>query len=130
MLLKRITPALMVEDIKATIAFYEDLLGFELVLTVPSKDQIDWALMKCGEVEIMFHSKTGHAAKKDHDRAGTLTFHLEGEGVKELYNALRTKAKITRHLYPTFYGTNEFSMLDCNGCVLVFSEKIEKAEEF
>ncbi len=119
----------MVEDIKATIAFYEENLDFDLVLTVPSKTQIDWALMKCGEVEIMFHAKTGHSAKKNHDRAGTLTFHLEGEGVKELYDALRNKVKITRHLYPTFYGTNEFSMMDCNGCVLVFSEKIGKEED-
>jgi lactoylglutathione lyase len=129
MLLNKITPALMVEEIKTAIAFYEDMLGFELVLTVPSKDHIDWALMKCGEVEIMFHAKAGHAAKKNQDRAGTLTFHFEGEGVKELYESVKNRVKIIRHLYPTFYGTNEFSMMDCNGCVLVFAEKSEKKED-
>ncbi|MGO9378632.1 MAG: VOC family protein [Dissulfurispiraceae bacterium] len=130
MQLKKIIPALMVENIDATIAFYENVLGFELVLTVPSITHIDWAMMKCGEVEIMFHAKAGHAEKKNHDRAGTLTFHFQGEGVKELYDAVRNKAKILRHLYPTFYGMNEFSMMDCNGCVLVFSEKIENEEQY
>jgi lactoylglutathione lyase len=128
MQLQKITPALVVEDIKATIRFYEEMLGFELVLTVPSSENIDWALMKCGDVEIMFHAKVGHAVKKNHDRDGSLTFHLEGEGVRELYESVKNKARIIRHLYPTFYGMIEFSMLDCNGCMLVFSEKIEKEE--
>lgn len=127
--LTKITPALTVDDIKSTITFYEEMLEFELILAVPSIDNIDWALMKCGDVEIMFHAKVGHAAKKNHDRAGSLTFHFEGEGVRELYDSLKDKVKIVRHLYPTFYGTNEFSMMDCNGCILVFSEKIEKKEE-
>jgi len=128
MLLKKITPAVTVDDIKATIAFYEKTLGFELLLTVPSMNHIDWALMKCGEVEIMFHAKVGHAAKKNNDRTGTLTLHFECEGVKELYDTVRTKVRIERHLYPTFYGMNEFSMTDCNGCILVFSEKIKNEE--
>ncbi|HMK61374.1 MAG TPA: VOC family protein [Dissulfurispiraceae bacterium] len=129
MMLTKITPTLTVEDIKATIAFYQDLLGFELVLAVPSLNQIDWALMKCGEVEIMFQTKVGHAAKMNQGLTGIMTFHLEGEGVKELYDSVKNRVKIMRHLYPTFYGMNEFSMMDCNGIILVFSEKIKKTEE-
>lgn len=115
MLMKKLTPARTVEDIKATIAFYQDMLGFDLVLTVPNKDHIDWALMKCGEVEIMFHAKVGHGTRKSHDVEGTLTFHCDGDGVKELYETLKNKVRIVRHLYPTFYGTSEFSMKGCNG---------------
>ena len=128
MLLKKITPALIVHDIKSTIAFYRDMLGFEPVLTVPSKDQIDWALMNCGEVEIIFHAKVDRSSKKP-DVGGTLTFHFEGEDVRELYESVKKKVRIERHLYPTFYGTNEFSMRDINGCILVFAEKLEEKEE-
>jgi uncharacterized glyoxalase superfamily protein PhnB len=127
MLLRKLTPALTVDDIKNTIAFYQDMLGFETVLTVPTKDQIDWALMKCGDIEIMFHAKVNLTTKKHHIE-GTLTFHFEGEGVKELYEAVKNKVRIERHLYPTFYGTNEFSMEDCNGCILVFAEKLKNYE--
>jgi hypothetical protein len=46
-----------------------------------------------------------------------------------LYESTKDKVQIIRHLYPTFYGTYEFSMKDCNGLVLVFAEKMKKAEE-
>jgi uncharacterized glyoxalase superfamily protein PhnB len=127
MLLTKLTPAMTVDDINSTITFYEDVLGFETILTVPSNEQIDWALMKCGEIEIMFHAKVIHTAKKTRVD-GTLTFHFEGDGVKELYESVKNKVRIERHLYPTFYGTNEFSMEDCNGCILVFAEKLEQNE--
>jgi uncharacterized glyoxalase superfamily protein PhnB len=127
MLLTKLTPAMTVDDIKSTIYFYQNMLGFETVLTVPTKDQIDWALMKCGEIEIMFHSKVHRGAKKHHIE-GTLTFHFEGDGVKELYETVKNKVRIERHLYPTFYGTNEFAMEDCNGCILVFAEKLNQNE--
>jgi uncharacterized glyoxalase superfamily protein PhnB len=125
MLLTKLTPAMTVDDINSTITFYEDVLGFETILTVPSNEQIDWALMKCGDIEIMFHAKIARPAKK-HRIDGTLTFHFEGDGVKELYESVKNRVRIERHLYPTFYGTNEFSMEDCNGCILVFAEKLNQ----
>jgi uncharacterized glyoxalase superfamily protein PhnB len=128
MQLRKITPELTVDDIKSTISFYRDILGFELVFTVPNKDHIDWALMSNGEVEIMFHAKVSRHAKK-HAVEDIVAFHFEGEGVKELYESVKGKVKIDRHLYPTFYGTNEFSIRDNNGCTLVFSEKIQREEE-
>ncbi len=129
MLLNRLTPALSVDDIKGTIAYYEEMLGFELELAAPSMNKIEWALMRCGEIEIMFQAKSGQSTtgKSDFGRAVTLNF--EGEGVKELYESLKNKVQIVRHLCPTFYGMNEFSMIDCNGCVLVFAEQIRKEEE-
>ncbi len=128
MLLIKLTPELVVDDIKATIEFYQDILGFELVLTVPNPDNIDWALMSCGEVEIMFHAKVSRHARR-HVAEDVITFHFEGEGVKDLYESVKNKVKIDRHLYPTFYGTNEFSMRDINGCTLVFSEKLQQRRE-
>ncbi len=125
MRLVKLTPELIVDDIKSTISFYEDMLGFDLVLAVPNTDNIDWALMSCGDVEIMFHAKVGRHAKR-HVTEDIITFHFEGDGVRELYESVKDKVKIDRHLYPTFYGTNEFSMRDINGCTLVFSEKIRK----
>ncbi|HTZ18220.1 MAG TPA: VOC family protein [Dissulfurispiraceae bacterium] len=127
MQLTKLTPELVVNDIKETISFYQDMLGFELVLAVPNPNNIDWALMSCGEVEIMFHAKVGRHAKKH--VAEDVTFHFEGAGVKELYESVKNKVRIGRHLYPTFYGTNEFSMRDNNGCTLVFSEKMQQEEE-
>jgi lactoylglutathione lyase len=128
MLLNKLTPALRVDDIKATIAYYEEMLGFDLELTVPSTTKIEWALMRCGEIEIMFQAKTGSGEAEKNDFRRSVTLHFEGEGVKDLYEYLKNRVQIVRHLYPTFYGTNEFSMVDCNGCMLVFAEKVKKEE--
>lgn len=128
MFFKKITPAITVEDIKTAIKFYADLLGFKLILAIPSMEHVDWALMQCGEVEIMFHAKVERSAKHRCEEAGPLTFHLEAEGVRALYDSIKTSVKIVRHLYPTFYGTTEFSIMDCNGVMLVFSEKNKKDE--
>lgn len=127
--LAKLTPELIVNDIKETIAFYRDILDFELVLTVPNPDNIDWALMSCGGVEIMFHAKVGRHAGR-HVTEDVISFHFEGSGVKDLYEFVRNKVRIDRHLYPTFYGTLEFSMRDNNGCTLVFSEKMEQEEDY
>src|SRR5947207_1194232 len=52
--LKKMTPNLMVEDVNKTIAFYKDVLSFELLATVPETGQLNWAMMRRDKVEIMF----------------------------------------------------------------------------
>ena len=44
--LKKMTPNLMVEDVNNTIAFYKDILSFELLATVPETGQFNWAMMR------------------------------------------------------------------------------------
>jgi uncharacterized glyoxalase superfamily protein PhnB len=128
MILKKVTPSLAVNDIKAAITFYCEVLGFDLHLVVPNKEAIEWAMLKCGEVEIMFHSNKTEESISITPRA-QLTFHCEGEGVWALYESIKNKVQIVRHIHPTFYGTNEFSIKDCNGITIVFVEKIKKKED-
>ena len=52
--LKKMTPNLMVEDVNSTLAFYKDVLNFELLATVPETGQFNWAMMRRDNVEIMF----------------------------------------------------------------------------
>jgi catechol 2,3-dioxygenase-like lactoylglutathione lyase family enzyme len=39
--LKKLTPNLMVEDVNRTVAFYQEVLGFELLTSVPEEGQLD-----------------------------------------------------------------------------------------
>jgi hypothetical protein len=50
MKLNRLTPNMMVEDVNRTIDFYRDVLGFELVMSVPEHGLYQWALMKREDV--------------------------------------------------------------------------------
>ena len=51
MKLQKLTSNLMVEDVNATLAYYQEVFGFELDQSVPVEGQFDWAnyLLKFAE---------------------------------------------------------------------------------
>ena len=50
-----LTPNIFVKDMNATIAFYQ-LLGFNVVMSVPGEGDFVWAMMVCGNVSMMFQT--------------------------------------------------------------------------
>jgi len=137
MAMKKLAPNLMVEDVNRTVEFYSDVLGFEFVMgvieelqeimTSCQKDRLlDYAMMKCGDVEIMFQGKRSLTEAlpvlKDKEIGGTLTLYMEIEGVHALYARIKDKVTVVKDLHTTFYGMQEFYVLDCNGYVLTFAE--------
>ena len=137
MMLKKLTTNMMVEDVNRTVDFYNDILGFEFVMAVPEnsqevvttrqKDQVlDFAMMKCGNVEMMFEDISGNNSLfKGMDIGGSLTFYIEVDNIKELYGTLKEKVEVVKELHITFYGMEEFYIKDCNGYILAFAEKQE-----
>ncbi len=129
-MLQKLTPNLMVEDVKTTVDFYRDVLGFSLLVAVPpDSEQPDWAMMQRDGVPIMFQSRRSLAEELPDltgvPIGGSLTFYIEVEGVKALYQALKDRVKIMQELHRTFYDTEEFSFRDCNGYILAYSESVE-----
>lgn len=124
--MKKLTPNLFVNDVNKTIEFYKNVLGFELVLNVPEAGQFDWAMMKCGSVELMFQSKA--SAVKDlpeFDKqpiGGSLLLYIDVADVVSLCNKVKEKTKIKKDIHDTFYGTKEFAMYDGDGYLLVFAQ--------
>jgi glyoxylase I family protein len=51
-----ICPLLQVFDMLTSIAFYRDVLGFEVVSPVPDNDQCDWVLLRLHESELMLNT--------------------------------------------------------------------------
>lgn len=118
---------MMVPDVNKTIDFYKDILGLDLLMTVPEKGEYDWAIMKSGNVEIMFQSQASLIKElphlKDRPLASGSTLYIETEDVRELYDRLKDHVKIIKELYTTFYDTREFSIEDLNGYILTFAEE-------
>ncbi|MGB7533226.1 MAG: VOC family protein [Halobacteriota archaeon] len=138
MAMKKLAPNLMVEDVNRTVEFYRDVLGFEFVMGVIEEIQeimtswqkdrlLDYAMMKCGDVEIMFQGKRSLSEAlpvlRDKEIGGTLTLYMEIEGVQELYGRIKDKVTVVKDLHTTFYGMQEFYILDCNGYILTFAER-------
>jgi glyoxylase I family protein len=49
-------PLLQVFDMPTSIAFYRDLLGFEVLSAAPDGDQCDWVLLRLHESELMLNT--------------------------------------------------------------------------
>ena len=125
-MLKKLTPNLMVEDAAQTLAFYTNVLGFEVVMTLPEQAPFDFAIVKRDGVELMFQSRRSlseNVPALTGSPIGALqTFYIEVTGIRDLYEALRDKVEIVVDFHTTFYGTQEFYFRDINGYILSFSE--------
>ncbi len=124
--LRKLTPNLMVEDVNKTVDFYKNMLGFDVLATVPETGQLNWAMLKQGDVEMQFQTRASLSeeipAFKDRAIGGTLTLYIDVEDVTALHNALKDKVAIVQAMHTTFYGTQEFAIEDCNSFVLSFSQ--------
>lgn len=127
MRLTKLTPNLMVEDVNGTVEFYKNILGFELIMTVPEKEKFDWAMMQNGDVEMMFQSKASLVKEisdlKSRQLGGALTFYIEVEDIKGLYEKIINKTAVVKDFHTTFYKMQEFAIRDNNGFILVFAER-------
>ena len=137
MALNKLTPNLMVEDVNRTVEFYHDVLGFEFVMGVIEELQeiltsyqpdrsLDYAMMKCGNVEIMFQAEKSLAMAlpvlKGMGLGGTFTLYMELDDVSDMYARVKDTVTVVKDLHTTFYGMQELYIKDCNGYILAFAE--------
>lgn len=133
MAFKKLTPNIMVDDINKSITFYRNLLDFELVTTVPEKEEYEWALMRNGNAEIMFQTRESLSKEipslKNKPIGGALTFYIDMDKINKLYGMLKDKTNLVQDIHTTFYGAVEFTIEDCNGYFLTFAESSVSEEE-
>lgn len=125
--MKKLSPNLVVTDVKASKEFYEKL-GFKVRSLVSDKTSPVWASMICGNVEIMLHEK--NSAEEEFNLfvgkplGATLTLFIQTDRLDDLYTLTKSnKWTIVNNMHTTFYGTKEFAILDPDGYVLVFADK-------
>jgi lactoylglutathione lyase len=128
-MLKKLTPNFMVEDVRKTIEFYQEVLAFSVITTVDNEDEIGFAIMQREQVELMFQSRKSLSenvpALSGSAIGASQTLYIEVSGIEDLYKALRDKVEIVVDMHSTFYGTREFYFKDINGYILSFSEANE-----
>jgi uncharacterized glyoxalase superfamily protein PhnB len=131
-MLKKLTPNLMVEDVRKTLDFYRDILGFEVVMTLPEIAPLDFAIVQRDGVELMFQSRKSLSenvpALAGSAIGASQTFYIDVTGITDLYEQLQDKVEIVVNLHTTFYGTQEMYFRDNNGYILSFSEAIQPEE--
>ncbi len=121
-----ITTNIMVTNVKETIKFYVENLGFQKVLSVPEDgDILNFAILSKDKISIMFQEKENlieeYPTLNIRDIVPTFTLFITVDNVKALYDELKEKVQIAKELHQTFYGQDEFAIFDNNGNILTIS---------
>lgn len=126
MMYETITTNIMVEDVKKTIEYYKNILGFETVLTVPeTSEKYDFAIISKDSISIMFQSKQSlieeYPTLELETIKPTFTLFITVTDVEKLYRQIKDHVMIAKELHQTFYGKLEFAIFDNNHNILTIS---------
>jgi uncharacterized glyoxalase superfamily protein PhnB len=119
-----LTPNLYAERIEPCVQFWVERLGFEKIMEVPDGDRLAFALLKKGDLEIMYGSYA--SLEKDLNvlggrTAGPAFLYLRVQNLDRLLNAM-AGAEVVKSVHTTFYGAREFSVKDPAGHIITFAQ--------
>ena len=129
--LKKLTPNLIVSDVRRSLEFYRDVLGFTVPVTVPEAEPFVFAIVQSGPVEIFLNAPepaiVEYPAFKDRPIGGTLTLFVEVANIALAHATLQDKVNIVMPLEHKWYGSTEFAFEDPDGYLITFAERDEPA---
>jgi uncharacterized glyoxalase superfamily protein PhnB len=119
-----VSPTLAVRNMKQTIQFYRDFLGFKIGMAFPDADNPEYVdLSKDGMVLMFIPAKNvGIGAKEKLGIGVNLYMQINGD-IDEYYNELKNKGvKIVVDIKDEPYGIRDFTVKDINGYKLTFNQ--------
>ena len=118
--LLHLRPILWVDDVRATIDWYVETLGFT---ETAYREDLQWGEVEKDAVAIMFSKPNEHVEYNRPSFSGSLYMMIDDA------DSLWQFLKDTPHVYyglETFeYGMKEFAIKDCNGYILQFGQDVE-----
>ena len=124
-----VTPQFTVPDIVRTVAYYRDVLGFEVSgywdgerVTAAPVGQPVFAIVKRGGIEVFFNQGDGSLVRTGRAE-GAYDVYFRVDGVDALAAELHSRgAAILDDPEDRSYGQREMVVQDCNGLILAFGE--------
>ncbi len=119
-------PLLQVYDMRKSVAFYRDVLGFEVLQTWEPEGHLHWAMLKLGGAVVMLNAKYEDdqrppAQESSPDHADT-TLYFACPNVDEAYAHLRAKRCDVEEPEIMFYGMKQLHVRDPDGFALCFQQ--------
>ncbi|KPE52707.1 VOC family protein [Chryseobacterium indologenes] len=115
-----VRPILWTENMDETIGFYTQILGFTLQ---GRNDNWNWASLRKDEVQIMLSQPNEH--EKSEKIGFTGSFYFNVDHVNDLWEDLKTKAKICYEIETFEWDMREFGIYDNNGYILQFGQPVD-----
>ncbi len=129
-----LTPLLQVYDMPASVRFYRDVLGFQVVTTSPvfGEDRFHWALLRLGDAELMLNTayEFDETRPPNPDLARTAAhddtcLFLGCPDVDAAYEELQGKGIAIKEPVVTGYGMKQMYVRDPDGYGLCFQWSAE-----
>ncbi len=119
----RILPCLLVADMRVTLDFYIEKLGFVQTAYYPIESEPIRTEVRRDNVAIIFYTETAHLRFDDSTPACSGAFYIFPESLDALVEELRGKVEFAWGPETTENGVREFAIRDPHGYVLVFAER-------
>ncbi len=116
---KRITPVLLVKEIKPLLPFWTDRLGFTKTIEVPDGNKLGFVTFQKGNAEVMYQTfasveKDAPPAMAAEARKGPAYLYMEVDNLDAVLAALKDIPKVMPER-TAFYGMREFAVQDPSG---------------
>lgn len=119
MKLEALTPMLRTWDLRASIAFYTEVLGFQCAALAEDRG---WAALQRDQVRIMISGPNEHEG--DTAPAFTGSLYINTDEVEQLWEQVRDRARVCYPLEDFEHGMREFAIYDNNGYLLQFGREL------
>lgn len=121
-----LSPNIGVCSVNETVKFYTEVLGFDLIMSVPGEGSYNWAMVSKDKVTLMFQEQNNlieeYPQLKNKPVNAAITFYIKMKGMHVLYEKLNGTDFLAKEMHKTFYGADEFAVFDNNGYILTITE--------
>lgn len=124
---KNLTTNLMVESVDKSIDFYKEILGFSVVVTVPSKNSdLQFAMLSKDGLMLMLQEKNSfieeYPVLDTIKVKPSISLYVVVDNFDILYKEIKSKYSINTEIHTSFYGAREFAITDVDGYVITFKD--------
>jgi glyoxylase I family protein len=132
--IRGMAPLLQVFDMRTSIAFYRDVLGFEIAANSPPRDEVlfHWALLRRDGIELMLNTAYDEGERPDVPDARRVAGHRDTAlffscpDVDGAYAYLRAKGVTKNGPTVAPYGMKQLSITDPDGYHLCFQWAVKE----
>ena len=122
-----LSPLLAVRNMKETIYFYKNTLGFKMGMAFPDADNPEYADLSKDGMVLMFIPAKDHGIGSGEKLGIGVYLYMEIDGdIDEYYAELKSKGvKIVADIKDEPYGVRDFSIKDIDGYQLAFNRRLQ-----
>jgi uncharacterized glyoxalase superfamily protein PhnB len=127
-----VTALLMVYDMRRSVAFYRDVLGFEVLQNHEPDGHLYWVMLRLGGARLMLNAefeddKRPPALMPRRPGDCGVILYFSCDDVQQAYEHLRSKGCDAKQPKTTYYGMTQLHVTDPDGFQLCFQQPSSRA---